>query len=47
MATNRREFIVSGMSMGIYSMLHSGFKFGTSAGIPAEKFEKVIEDQKV
>lgn len=42
MATNRRDFIISGMSMGIYSLLHPGLKSYASAGIPVEEFEKVI-----
>jgi L-alanine-DL-glutamate epimerase-like enolase superfamily enzyme len=43
MVTNRREFIISGMSVGIYSLLQPGFKSYVSAGIPVDEFEKVIQ----
>ena len=43
MATNRKEFLVSGMSLGIYSLLRPGSRSSRDTRIPVEEFEKVTQ----
>ncbi len=42
MVTNRRDFIASGISLGVYGMLSPGLKSSHDTRISAEEFEKVI-----
>jgi L-alanine-DL-glutamate epimerase-like enolase superfamily enzyme len=42
MATNRREFIAGGISLGICSMFRPGFTSSGNSTIPVDEFEKVI-----
>ncbi len=43
MFTNRREFLTSGMSLGIYSLIRPGLKSFGDSRIPVKEFEKVIQ----
>ena len=43
MVTNRREFLASGLSLGVYSLLRPGLQSSLDTRITVEEFEKVIQ----